>query len=290
MKPTINPDILADLLLTQALTLAKQTVPPLINMLADMGINNLRNTLTPPKGCPPNDVINRIIVKRNNILSVMNPIGKTMESIVKTLPTISTVVNASQTAATAASIAIQTIEATLTSGVPPVAPSPIVSGLSVAKTTLDKQVIPALTIANVTLSGLETTINIVYNIIKKIIDMLNSLDLKLNECTSPIQKTVNPLTPLSPFLAGIPAQVLANQPSTNQYEKYNTIYNGWKLVAVTGSYSESSTSPKLTRVKAVGKNAGDIVLLETDWSFTTNPQPLIEELKFRINKDNLKAY
>jgi len=290
MKPTIDPDILADLLLAQALNLAKKVVPPLVDMLVDMGIQQLKNSLSLPGGCPPTYEIDKIILKRNNILSVMNPIGKTMESIVKTLPTISTVVNASQTAATAASIAIQTIEATLTSGVPPVAPSPIVSGLSVAKTTLDKQVIPALTIANVTLSGLETTVNVVYNIVKKIIDMLNSLDLKLNECTSPIQKSFNPLTPLSPFLAGIPAQVLANQPSTNQYDKYNTTYNGWKLVAVTGSYSESSTSPKLTRVKAVGKNAGDIVLLETDWSFTTNPQPLIEELKFRIDKDNLKAY
>jgi hypothetical protein len=290
MKPTIDPDILADLFLTQALNLAKQVIPPLVDMLVDMGIQQLKNSLLPPGGCPPTYILDKLIAKRNNILSVMNPIGETMESIVKTLPTISTVVNTSQTAATAASVAIQIIETTLTSGIPPVAPSPVVSGLSVAKTTLDKQVIPALTIANVTLSGLETTIKVVYNIVKKIIDMLNSLDLKINECTSPIQKSFNPLTPLSPFLAGIPAQVLADQPSTNQYDKYNTTYNGWKLVAVTGSYSENSTSPKLTRVKAIGKNAGDIVLLETDWSFTTNPQPLIEELKFRINKDNLKAY
>ena len=45
----------------------------------------------------------------------------------------------------------------------------------------------------------------------------------------------------------------------------------------------------VTRRKAVALNTSGIKLLETPLSFTTNNQTLLDELKFIIDRDNLKA-
>jgi hypothetical protein len=52
---------------------------------------------------------------------------------------------------------------------------------------------------------------------------------------------------------------------------------------------EKPFSPTVNRKIAQAKNSQGIVLLQTEPSFTQNPQVLIEELKLIINRDNLKA-
>jgi hypothetical protein len=46
----------------------------------------------------------------------------------------------------------------------------------------------------------------------------------------------------------------------------------------------------VNRYRAVGKNQSGIVLIQTELSFTLEPQILINELKLIIDRDNLKAY
>jgi len=62
------------------------------------------------------------------------------------------------------------------------------------------------------------------------------------------------------------------------------VYNGF-----TFSIVEKQFSPTLNQKIGQAKNSQGIVLLQTEPSFTQDPQVLIEELKLIIDRDNLKA-
>jgi hypothetical protein len=64
------------------------------------------------------------------------------------------------------------------------------------------------------------------------------------------------------------------------------VYNGFLLEVVT----EENNQFRATRRKAVGKNPNGIILIETPYTFSDNDQVLINQLKFIIDRDNLKAY
>ena len=42
--------------------------------------------------------------------------------------------------------------------------------------------------------------------------------------------------------------------------------------------------------RAVGKNNSGIIMISTEYSFASDPKVLIDELKYIIDRDNLKAY
>jgi hypothetical protein len=85
---------------------------------------------------------------------------------------------------------------------------------------------------------------------------------------------------LSDNIISISAQQTQANATINQ-----TTYNGFLIEIETVPYT-----PTVNRYRAVGKNQSGITLVQTDLSFTLEPQILINELKLIIDKDNLKAY
>ena len=46
----------------------------------------------------------------------------------------------------------------------------------------------------------------------------------------------------------------------------------------------------VTQKRAVGLNSSGIVLIASEFSFASDPNVLLNEIKFIIDRDNLKAY
>ena len=244
-----------------------------------------RSYFKQPEGCPSNAKIQELINIRNNILNVLNPTSKTLESLIKTLDTANPVLNVTNASITVAEGIIAAYVKIAPTVQPPL---PVPPQIFATYATLD-EIRPLLYSAQNYVNITNIAANIVYNIIIKIIEILNAIDLHLNECSNPN----NPpqLTKIDPFAQSVFDQYQASQTSkVDVYTAFNTIYNGFTLEIVTGSYAPTSSSPKLVTAKAVGKNAGGIVLIETEYSFTTTPKVLIDELKIRIDKEKLVAY
>lgn len=64
-----------------------------------------------------------------------------------------------------------------------------------------------------------------------------------------------------------------------------SLYKGFRLEIETKKYTDT-----VNQNRAVGKNNSGIILIATEYSFASDPNVLINELKFIIDRDNLKAY
>ena len=275
-----------DLLINLGIQLAVKVVPPLVKMATDAGIEALKGFFKQPEGCPANDKILELINIRNNILKVLNPTSKTLEALVKTLDVASTTLNITKNVVT---ISSQIIDAYVLVAPKVVPPLPVPPNIFTTKANIDDTLNPILNSLTNRINITNIAANIVYNIVIKIIEVLNAIDLHINECSDPN----NPpqLTPIDPFVQSVFDKYQESLTSqVDVYTAYNTTYNGFTLEIVTGSYAPTASSPKLVTSKAVGKNFGGIPIIETEYSFTTTPQVLIDELKLRIDTENLKAY
>ena len=275
-----------DLLINLGIQLAVKVVPPLVKMATDAGIEALKGFFKQPEGCPANDKILELINIRNNILKVLNPTSKTLEALVKTLDVASTTLNITKNVVT---ISSQIIDAYILVAPKVVPPLPVPPNIFTTKANIDDTLNPILNSLTNRVNITNIAVNIVYNIVIKIIEVLNAIDLHINECSDPN----NPpqLTPIDSFVQSVFDKYQESLTSqVDIYTAYNTTYNGFTLEIVTGSYAPTASSPKLVTSKAVGKNFGGIPIIETEYSFTTTPQVLIDELKLRIDTENLKAY
>ena len=283
-----NPELakaVGDILINLGIQLAKQVVPPLVKIVTDAGIEALKGYFKQPEGCPSNAKIQELINIRNNILKTLNPTSKTLEKLIKTLDTANTVLNVTNISITVA----EGIVAAYVKIAPTIQPPlPVPPQIFATYATLD-EIRPLLYSTQNYVNITNIAANIVYNIIIKIIEILNAIDLHLNKCSDPNNSPQ--LTKIDPFVQSVFDQYQASQTSkVDEYTASNTIYNGFALEIVTGSYAPTPSSPKLVISKAVGKNAGGVILIETEYSFITTPKVLIDELKIRIDNENLIAY
>jgi hypothetical protein len=241
-------------------------------------------------GCPnPNSpAIKKIITIRNGLVVSLNTIGKQLDNITKTITGLSTflslteiVISSLDTAKTLLSAASKFIPS------PPGVPGAITSGLADLESIIRKKLFTPTGEARLpkiagSIAAAAIPISIINIYIQQLVGILSALDVKLKQCVPDLASNSSfpGLTSLSDNIISISAQQIQANATINQ-----TTYNGFLIEIETIPYT-----PTVNRYRAVGKNQSGITLVQTDLSFTLEPQILINELKLIIDKDNLKAY
>lgn len=236
-------------------------------------------------GCPnPNSpTIKKIITIRNGLVVSLNTIGKQLDSITKAITSLSTFLSLTELVITN----LDLIKTILSAGSkfipsPPGVPGVITSGLADLESLIRKKLFTPTGEARLpkiagSIAAAAIPISIINIYIQQLVGILSALDIKLKQC---VPNQVNDLVSISDSIIAISVLQTQADATINQ-----TTYNGFLIEIETVPYT-----PTVNRYRAVGKNQSGIVLVQTELSFTLEPQILINELKLIIDRDNLKAY
>jgi hypothetical protein len=229
------------------------------------------------KICPTKEKLNQIINVRNNLNQTLNSINTRLESFNRSLNTISQTYGITLTLVQTIDIAgIITSTASKIIPAPPGVPGIVTSTLNdliaqKIKILFKEDGSPKLAKLKATLNSAAQPLSILSYYIKTAINLLKLLDILIKLCDQ--SANLNEIN--SNFIS------IANQLDISNN---NNTYKGFTFEIKTVPFNN-----KLNRKKAVAINKSGIILLETELSFTSNDQVLINELKFAIDKNNLKA-
>jgi len=191
--------------------------------------------------CPSPEVLNQLLITRNDIVQSLNKIGVKIDQTGKSLTGASDFLNLALGLIKTTDIA--SIALSLALKIPPVSTLPIPGA------------IPSI-------------LNDAQTFIRK-----TTFDSAGNSKLAKIQN----LDPISKIIDDVANSQLQASQSQNQ-----TTYKGFII-----EIEEVPYTPTVTRRRAIGKDTSGIVLIQTELSFTTDSQTLINELKFIIDRDNV---
>jgi len=262
-------------------------LPQALALLTKYGIDQLesildRDELSPEelkaKFCPTPVETEALILQRNNLAAVLNNVGTQLELILKGVTFagqfVSAVqglfngIKAIQTAINAGAITIPFINKF-------VGPIFRILGPIADDVLIKKDGTPRLPPIKNVITQISPPLTLLQALVLQCVNILDRLDDLILLC--------NPNATLTATSSAIDG-IVATQLIAENTETGNT-YKGFVLEIETRAYT-----PKIDQNRAVGKNNQGIILITTDYSFASNPNVLIDELKFIIDRDNLKAY
>jgi hypothetical protein len=230
--------------------------------------------------CADQATIDKIIQQRNLIVNQLNKIVKTLTIITISLAVAITfldllklAIKGIDLAKIAAFIAAGTFPALL-----PSLPSTL-QQLDLAKIKLqtDEEGNAKIAKYKAIIGGAALVSSIIGGFVLIAIGLLSSIDIFLKKCAPDQANELVPISKETQDIADVQAQATITQ---NQ-----TTYKGFIIEIELVPYTST-----ITRRRAIGKNQDGIILIQTELSFTTDDQTLIDELKLIIDRDNLKAY
>jgi len=220
--------------------------------------------------CPTPTELAKLIQTRDNIVDQLNSIGNRLNGLNFSIGITQDITNALGQLSTI----IENVKIGLSAAakVIPIAPGSIPAILSDLE-TLDDKIVPILEKNQGALNATPVSIAVVTSTINKVVTILNQLDVLIAFCAPDSQ--VVPISDTIKTLSRV--QIRSDVNSGN--------YKGFVI-----QIEEEQYTPTVTRRKAVALNTNGIKLLETPLSFTTNNQTLIDELRFIIDQNGLRAY
>lgn len=277
---------LPSLILKQGQKLGKLFIPLAINLIKQYGVEQAKKEIEAQdlsvedlreKFCPAD--LHIAIKKRNDAVEYLNKTGNMLDSLSITVDfganfagLIQGLVNFIKQGQSAANLAMTFIPLALPGAVPATIN---MLGSAADSLTFNKDGTPKLPPLTITASQVSPSVASTQSTILKCIELLGRLDILINLC----DPNAN-LLPLNDSISNIIANEALAEASPN-----NTTYKGFILEIETKPYTD-----RVNQNRAVGKNKSGIILIATDYSFAFDPNVLITELKFIIDRDDLKAY
>jgi len=259
---------IANLLLNKKETIKAILIPFVINLILEFGTIVAQNIINKkfPKSfdCPSSNKLKEIIQKRNKLVRQLNNIYKTVIILNKILAITGIIINALK-------IGLQ-LTYTLpypATGVPPAGLPPLTSGVIEITGTAKDELIQKLNKAGIIVNILTITSAVIGYLLAIIIDLLKNLDFLLQQCASDMD-----LEQLNEEINS-----LSNQ--TIEKTQEGDFYKGFKLEVVV---NEKNTSKFIQRY-AQAMNTQGVPVLKTEPSFASDPQVLIDQLKFIIDSN-----
>ena len=231
-----------------------------------------------PDICPSSITLNELISQRNNIVVSLNSIGLRVSQLGESITGISNFLNI--TLGVITTIDTASIIASAAAKLIPLIPGAIPAALNDAQTlirkiTFDQKGNSRLSKVQSSISNSALVISILGTYILTAKELIDQIDNYINQCNINSE-----LESISKDINDIASAQLQAQQTNNQIT-----YNGFII-----EIEEVPFTPTVNRRRALGKNQQGIVLIQSELSFTTDNQTLINELKLIIDRDNLKAY
>ncbi|MDA8978361.1 hypothetical protein N9F67_00660 [bacterium] len=293
--------VLGTIVTNQAMTFAERMIPTLekkikdevkrqataqATLLAQQQLSGLKDE------CPPE--VEKLIKIRNNIVEQADSIVKTINTISTTVVIASTGVNT--LVGIIKGLKIGKIAASAALKLIPLAPGAAPAALTdvdelITNKTFDIEGNSKITPIVTAINGIAVPIALISFYISKFLSLISILDALIGDCISNggdssnggSNISDNPNLVLSPISEDL-ITIAATQDQAEQSPNLS-LYQGFILEIEVVPYS-----PTVDRRRAVGKNSSGIILIQTELSFTPVDQVMINELKFVIDRDNLKAY
>ena len=280
---------LGSLVLKQSQKLSKFVIPLAFNLIKEYGIDKLEVALEEESDnidelkeqlkeefCTVQ--LPKIIEQRNNAVDYLNNTGKILDSLTLSVDfgaSFAKILEDLIKILRGASFTINQASKTI-----PLIPGAVVSAVNDLNTIADTVTFkadgtPNIPPLKITAGQVSPAFATVQNTIVRCVDLLDKLDILITLCNPDAS-----LTGISDSINSIYENELLAQSSEN-----DGTYKGFILEIETRPFTD-----RVNESRAVGKNKSDIIMISTEYSFASNPQVLIDELKFIIDRDDLKAY
>ena len=232
--------------------------------------------------CPTQDVLENIIRQRDGIVEFLNNQQVKVNNLKISADTTGDIADGIQNTSTF--IELSAFIANQLTKIPGVSLLPFYEPARSAITDLntvnqiikfDREGSPRIPPLRGAVSNFSVPLNGVNTMITKIVQALAPIDEIITLCSP--NSTLNTLSP--DVLATVAIQLSAGE--TND----GSLYKGFRLEIEEKPYTDT-----VTQRRAVGLNSSGVVLIASEFSFASDPSVLTNELKFIIDRDNLKAY
>ena len=287
--------------------LAKTCLPSILNMIEQLALDTFEakkaevreelgideqleqlSSLTDPakleevkkRLCPTPAILEIVIRQRNGIVDFLNNQQEKVNNLKTSADTTGDVADGIQNTSTGIelSVFIANQLAKFSTFGPILAPArSIITDLDIVNQFIkfDKEGSPRIPPLRGAVSNFSVPLNQVNVMITKIVQALAPIDEIITLCSP--NSTLENLSP--DVLATVAIQLSAGETDGG------SLYKGFRL-----EIEERPFSDTVTQRRAVGLNASGVVLIASEFSFASDPNVLLNEIKFIIDRDNLKAY